>query len=215
MQDEINRGVYERVEQQWCAELPGGKVALELGGGIGTVTRVLTERHARVVSVEANGQLAEHWQRNTDGRAELRLGMVGGDRLTISREEWWKSSGSTEPTTALGPSRESRVAQLHLSDLVRELEPVAIMCDVEGSEYPTLALVARDGLLAGVADVIVELHPGLWSADEETRGRYDEALRVAMACAGFDVVRETKADGWPIGTAHPLGISHVWWRRRR
>lgn len=217
MRDEIDRGIYERIEQAWCAELPQGDTVLELGAGIGIVSRVLATRFRRVVSIEANADLMEHWDRNVSLDAamqvstatrELRIGMIGGEDLHVAGQEWWKSTGSPHVTTAVGAIATRRVKQLSLAALIAEVQPSAIVCDIEGAEVPALIDVADAAALRRVRDVIVELHPGLWEIKE-----YGAALANAMKDAGFTVSRDVKADGWPRGVPHPLGISHVWWTR--
>jgi FkbM family methyltransferase len=219
MRDEIERGIYERIEQEWSAELPGGDVALELGAGIGMVTRVLAQKYRRVVSIDANAQLAEHWAANVAGaRAELRIGLIcagaiGVRPFHVAREEWWKSTTSPVMTTALGSIRDVNVATLDLEALIDEVSPDVIMCDIEGAEAHTLVEMAERGALARVRDLIVELHPGLWTADGIHQREIEGALRSAMTHVGFTVLRATIADGYPPGTPHPIGISHVWWRQ--
>lgn len=227
MIDEIARGIFEKIEQDWCSELPGGDVALELGAGVGVVTRVLAERYRRVVAIEANVDLAPHWTANTQDVArstrhniELRCGVIGGRRFHAAGAEWWKSTVSTEPTTALGAIETRECPQLSVVDLICEIGPDAIMCDIEGAEMNSLRVAAETHWLDQVRDVIVELHPGLWDvhdapgleriAAEDVIGN---RMRAAMTDAGFVTYREVRADGFPRGTPHPLRISHVWWRR--
>lgn len=228
---EIDKGDFEGIEQSWVRDLPAGervgeyhkgvanRIALDLGAGIGLVTRVLRTKFDSVIAVEGNIDLSAHWSANQAallpqggfGSATLVNGIVGSDRMRVSDDEWWKSTTSDKPITAPTPTHDISGLRVSFAQLLEDHKPVTVVMDIEGAEYGELCEVAIGApeLLAGVDDLIVELHPGLWP-DPSQR---DNLVRMLTDC-GYTLVRRDVAKGWPVDTPHPLAIEHDWLTRR-
>ncbi len=171
-----------RYEGGECATLrrvlaPGDRV-LELGAGLGLISTVAAGVPGveRIVSVEANPDLIplirETHRLNGVTKVDLRNAIVapeaGEDAPFYLRRHFWASS--MEPDSF--PFRKVvSVARLGLGELIAELDPTVIVCDIEGGE---LGLFDRADL-ARVRAVVLELHPKVYG---------DEGLaRIAGALA--------------------------------
>lgn len=161
-----------RYESGECATLrrvltPGDRV-LELGAGLGLISTVAAQVAGvrRIVSVEANPELIplirETHRLNGVTNVDLRNGIVvpeaGEDAPFYLRRHFWASS--MEPHTF--PFRKVvSITTLGFGDLIAELDPTVIVCDIEGGE---LGLFDRADL-SRVRAVVLELHPKVYGAE--------------------------------------------------
>lgn len=139
---------------------------LELGSGIGFVSSYLATQLdvAQITCIEANPELCAYIERvheaNGITHASVRNAVALPDDAAwpadgtvpfYVTEPFWSSS-MTEPRST--PSTLTHVPALRLSDLVAELKPTVIVCDIEGGEASLFGSVD----LTGVRAIYMELH---------------------------------------------------------
>lgn len=180
----MRRGRYEGGE---CAALrrvlrPGDRV-LELGAGLGLCSTVaaMAEGVERVVAIEANPELLPliretHRLNGVEGRVDLRNGVAvpqGGDDIAFYiRPDFWASSMEAG---SRGYTRVETLPAIGLTDLIAELRPTVLVCDIEGGE-----LGLFDGLdLSGVRNLVLELHPKVYGKEGLAR------IGTVLACKGL------------------------------
>ena len=142
---------------------PGDRV-LELGAGLGIVGAVVGLNRApeRVVSFEANPDLIPHIRALHDlngltGRMDLRHAvlMAGADLPATAR---FHLHASYLGSSLTGQGRSVEVPVQDWADVVADLRPEALLCDIEGGEADLLAAADLSGLRA----VVVEFHPRVY-----------------------------------------------------
>ncbi|MFN6924047.1 MAG: glycosyltransferase family 2 protein [Tabrizicola sp.] len=145
--------------------VPGDRV-LELGAGLGlcSTAAALVPGVASVTAIEANPDLIPliretHRLNGVAGRVDLRNGVAvakGGATLPFYiRSDFWASSleGESRPY-----ERVEQLAGIDLADLMHELRPTVLVCDIEGGE-----LGLFDDLdLSSLRHVVLELHPKVY-----------------------------------------------------
>jgi FkbM family methyltransferase len=189
----MRRGRYEGGE---CAALrrvlqPGDRV-LELGAGLGLCSTVaaMAEGVERVVAIEANPELLPliretHRLNGVDGKVDLRNGVAvaagGGDIPFYIRPDFWASSMEAG---SRGYSRMETLPAIGLPDLIAELRPTVLVCDIEGGE-----LGLFDALdLSGVRHLVLELHPKVYGNEGLAR------IGTVLACKGLYPAAENHHD---------------------
>ena len=143
---------------------PGDRV-LDLGAGVGLLSTLAgsIDGIERVTAIEANPDLIalirETHRVNGVTGVDLRNGVVSaGAGAAVSfylRRDFWASS--VEP----GSRPYDRVASLPniaITDLIAEVKPTVIICDIEGAELDLFG--SAD--LSGVRSMIIELHPKVY-----------------------------------------------------
>jgi FkbM family methyltransferase len=163
----LRRDMYETPEVTAFAKFlePGDRV-LELGAGIGFISSFIARNcdPAHIACVEANPRLCDYI-----GRVHAENGVTNAsvrNVVALSDAAPWQEGGRmpfylTDPfwSASLTPPRDGSatrvgVEAVRLSDLVAELRPTVIICDIEGGECGLFE--ACD--LAGVRNIALELH---------------------------------------------------------
>lgn len=90
----IDEGVLQTIIQ--AAELTPDDTVIEVGPGLGVLTRELAARVARLFSVELDGNLAVLLQKKLDSLSNVSI--VNGNILDINPETMLKEAGLPEPT---------------------------------------------------------------------------------------------------------------------
>lgn len=184
-----------RYEGGECATLRrvlvAGDRVLELGAGLGLISTVAARVAGveRVVCVEANPDLlpliAETHRLNGVCDVDLRNAIVartgGGTADFYLRADFWASS--MEPDSR-PYSRVVKVPTFALSDLVAEVRPTVIVCDIEGGELGLFD--AAD--LTGVRAVVLELHPKVYGPEGLAR------VAGVLAAKGLTLAPENRTD---------------------
>ncbi len=150
---------------------PGDRV-LELGAGVGLLSSISAgiDGVEQVVAIEANPDLIplirETHRLNGITNVDLRNGIAAttnGDHVSFYlRTDFWSSS--MEPHSR-PYAREVSLQSFGIGNLIAELQPTVIVCDIEGGE---------DGLfdavdLSCVRAVVIELHPKVYGAAQRDR----------------------------------------------
>ena len=158
-----------RYEGGECAALrrilrPGDRV-LELGAGVGLLSTVagLVEGVESVTTIEANPDLIplirETHRLNGVTKVDLRNGIAtpdaGPEIPFYLRADFWASS--MEPDSR-PYQRVVHLRQWGLKQLIAEVNPTVIVCDIEGGEMGLFD--AAD--LSGVRAMVVEFHPKVY-----------------------------------------------------
>ncbi len=89
----FDRGVLEHISD--AAELQGEDNVLEVGPGLGTLTRVLSEHAGRVVAVELDEGLRERFAERTQGCGNVEL--VNADILKVDLNDLWLTRFGGKP----------------------------------------------------------------------------------------------------------------------
>jgi FkbM family methyltransferase len=150
---------------------PGDRV-LELGAGVGLLSAIsaMVPGVEHVTAIEANPDLIplirETHRLNGIGTVDLRNGIAaaeaGADVPFYLRPDFWASS--MEPASR-PYTREVRLPRFALPDLIADVRPTVIVCDIEGGEAGLF-----DGAdLSGVRAVVIELHPKVYGEDGADR----------------------------------------------
>jgi FkbM family methyltransferase len=184
----IRRGRYEAGERALLASVlrPEDRV-LDLGAGLGLVSASAARIAAHVTAVEANPALLpiveETWRLNGIRTARLLHGVVagsgGGTVPFYLRADFWASSLDAGPRAHVGMAEVRRIA---LGELLAEVRPTVLSCDIEGGEIGLFDAVDLSGLRA----VVIELHPKVYGEEGAAR------VRAALARQGLHPVRQEK-----------------------
>ncbi len=181
----LREGTYERKECDAVMRVvQAGDTVLELGGGIGYMSTLLSvkKRVARVVSYEANPALipyirsvhAANGVENVEIRNAL-LSAGAGDPVPFHvRRNFLGSSldGSIDPDSIV----ETHQIERHdIASTLSALKPDVLVCDIEGAE----AEVIPAGDWTGLRAAIIELHPQ-WIGEAGVRAVFE-----AMMAAGL------------------------------
>ncbi len=171
---------YESGEVASLRELlePGDRV-LEFGAGVGLCSTVaaLNADVAQVVTIEANPTMIPVIRQTYElngvvDRVDLRNGVVstqsGADIPFYVRGDFWASS--MEPDSR-PYQRVEQVPAASIHDLMEEIRPTMILCDIEGAELGLF----DEADLSSVRTLILELHPKVYG--DEGVGKITRALR--------------------------------------
>ena len=165
-----------RYEGGECAALrrilrPGDRV-LELGAGVGLLSAVSggVAGVESVTAIEANPDLIpiirETHRLNGVTKVDLRNGVIAADDGPeidfYLRADFWASS--MEPSSR-AYARAVKLPRFGLKQLMLDLRPTVIVCDIEGGEMGLF-----DGAdLSSVRAMVVEFHPKVYGDDGVTR----------------------------------------------
>ncbi|WP_211299458.1 FkbM family methyltransferase [Pukyongiella litopenaei] len=170
---------------------PGDRV-LELGAGVGLCSTIAAQNPDvdRVVAIEANPDmipLIQETYRLNDvcEQAELRNGVAtvrsGAEIPFYIRQDFWGSSMEAESRPF---ARVEQVPALAIDDLLAEVRPTVLVCDIEGGELGLF----DDADLSSVRNAILELHPKVYGRAGSAR------IVAALARKGLYLSPENKPD---------------------
>ena len=181
----LRDGLYERKECDAVMRVAReGDRVLELGGGIGYMSTLLSVRKkvARVVSYEANPTLipyirsvhAANGVENVDLRNALLAPQAGGPMPFHIRKNFLGSSmdGSVDPESIV---ETVAIEQHALGDVLTVETPDVLVCDIEGAEAALLPAGDWSGLRAAV----IELHPQ-WIGQAGVQAIFDTFQRAGL-----------------------------------
>lgn len=167
-----------------------GDMVLELGAGLGLCSTIaaLNPDIKGVVAIEANPGLVPliretHRLNGVESRVDLRNAVItrqaDGTVPFYIRADFWASSmeGSSRAYT-----HTTDLPAIALSDLLAEVVPTVIICDIEGGEYELF-----NGLdLSGVRNIVLELHPKVYGLEGEA------SIVGVLAAQGLHLVASNK-----------------------
>lgn len=162
----LRRREYEAREADAVRALVGPEdVALELGGGIGYMSTLMARscKARAVFTFEANPRLIPYIERvhaaNELDNAHVTNALLGpedGTATFYERENLLASSLEANPQGERSPVvREHEVDVLPIAEVMQEIRPTALVCDIEGAEAEVLPLAD----LSSVRVAVIELHP--------------------------------------------------------
>lgn len=165
MMDVLRGNNYEGAESKQINKLiQDNEVVLEVGAGIGFVSSLIVKNPLtkRAISFEANPLLIETIDRTVKRNvrdagerwevrnAVLKTGDAKGDADFYVHHDFWASSLAPMPN----PLRVDRVPYAGFNEVVSDLRPTMIVCDIEGGELDLF----RNADLTGVKKVFMEIH---------------------------------------------------------
>ncbi len=184
------------------AEIEPGEVVLEIGPGLGHLTRVLLQDGARVVAIEIDPELAERLSAEAMGNPALTV--LQGDFLTASPGEWLARAG-------LAGARYKVVANLpyyitsailrHLLETEHQPNLIVVMVQREVAQQITaqpndMSLLAVSVQFYGVTQLIAVVPAGAFyprpqvdSAIVQVRVEHPSRLPQVDAARFFQIVR--------------------------
>lgn len=162
-------------------KLAADDIVLELGAGIGFISTLCARKigSERVCAVEANPAMAEtirETYRLNGVSPRLICGLLGegeGDE-TFFVERNFISSSTRQRSSAAQPVRTRRY---DARDLLAEIRPSFLICDIEGGEQELLAYLPLDG----VRKLCIELHPHV-IGNRETSELFGRLLAQGFVC---------------------------------
>ena len=160
---------YEKGELKGLqAALKPGDRVLELGGGIGLISTAAAQVKgvSKITTIEANPKIIpviHETHRLNDVRGiDLRNGVVSSgpaqDVDFYVRKDFWASS--MEPDSRAYESVE-KLQNFDIRELVKEIDPTVIVCDIEGAELGLFDKVD----LSKVRVLILEVHPKVYGQE--------------------------------------------------
>ena len=179
----LRSGRYEGGERAALRALlrPGDRV-LEFGAGLGLLSTAaaLVPGVESVTTIEANPALLplirETHRLNAVPEVDLRNGVVSADDGPplpfYLRPDFWASSMGVAPNNWTEAVEVPRAA---IGDLLEELRPTVLVCDIEGGELGLL----DNADLGSVRAIVMEFHPKLYGAATEAR------LQALITAKGF------------------------------
>lgn len=181
----LREGTYERKECDAVARVvQEGDTVLELGGGIGYMSTLLsvTKKVARVVTYEANPALIPYIAsvheandvRNVEVRNALLTATGGAPVVFHIRQNFLGSSldAGTDPGSIV---ESVPVEQHRLGDVLPEVAPDVLVCDIEGAEADVLPA----GDWSSLRCAIIELHPQ-WIGQSGVQAVFDAMHRAGL-----------------------------------
>lgn len=170
--DQLLRDDYERPEINAALSLvrPGDRV-LELGVGLGIVSALVARCHetVRLTSFEANPGLIPHIRKLHDINGVTTVDLR--NRILLHRPDRpsvpfhlhrYFAEGSLIPSG--GTVAQVDVLTADFDEVVREVDPTVLVCDIEGGETDLLSRAD----LAPFRALIIEMHPRQTSAEGST-----------------------------------------------
>ncbi|MDJ0933092.1 FkbM family methyltransferase [Breoghania sp.] len=183
----VYEGRYERSEAAICkAELSHRDQVLELGGGIGFMGMLCAQicGSDNVTTYETNPDLERvirktHELNGVSPTLCMHAISREGSELTFFRDDNIISSGLIDRSFG----GETTVSARAIADVLAEIRPTALVCDIEGAEIDVLA----DVDLSGIDKIIIELHPKIVGNEA------NDALVTSFEERGFEMAGgETK-----------------------
>ena len=161
----LNDKWYEAIEAEKLRTIiQDNETVLEIGAGIGFISTLIAKnpKVSRIVSYEANplliSAIEDTLTRNVgkqDGRwaainGVLKTGHAEGDADFYVHADFWASS--LEPFSSA--IRVEKVPYHNINEVIAEIRPTLIVCDIEGGEVELF----RNADLTGVKKVFLEVH---------------------------------------------------------
>lgn len=182
----LREGTYERKECDAVSRVvhPGDTV-LELGGGIGYMSTLLSvkRRVKQVVSYEANPALipyiASVHAANEVSNVEVRNALLtasGGDPVEFHVRANFLGSSMDREADPDSITETVQIPQHRISDVLTEVKPDVLVCDIEGAE----AHVLPGGDWAGLRCAIIELHPQ-WIGQTGVQAVFDAMHKAGLS----------------------------------
>jgi len=181
----IREETYERKECDAVSRVVHeGDRVLELGGGIGYMSTLLSVKRkvARVVSYEANPALIPYIARvheaNEVKNVEVRnalLSAEGGDPVAFHVRRNFLASSMDREADPESITETVKIDQHRLSDVLEEVQPDVLVCDIEGAEADLLPA----GDWSGLRCAIIELHPQ-WIGQSGVQAVFDAMQRAGL-----------------------------------
>ncbi|MBR9894587.1 FkbM family methyltransferase [bacterium] len=181
----IREETYERKECDAVSRVVhAGDRVLELGGGIGYMSTLLSVKRkvAQVVSYEANPALipyiasvhAANEVKNVEVRNAL-LTAEGGDPVDFHVRRNFLASSMDREADPESITETVQIDQHRLSDVLEEVQPDVLVCDIEGAEADLLPA----GDWSGLRCAIIELHPQ-WIGQSGVQAVFDAMQRAGL-----------------------------------
>lgn len=174
----LKEGTYERKECDAVMRVVNeGDTVLELGAGMGYMSTLLSvkKKVAKVLSFEANPQMIPYIKSMHDANgvenAEVRnqlLSPEAGEAVPFYvRKNFLASSmdGEIDKDQIVG---EDLIERAVLGDVLAELNPNVLVCDIEGAEADLLPA----GDWSGLRCAVIELHPQ-WIGQKGVQAVFD------------------------------------------
>jgi FkbM family methyltransferase len=161
-----------------------GDVVLELGGGIGYMSTLLSVRQkvARVISYEANPALIPYiksmHEANEVTNVDLRNALLSpqaGDPLPFYVRRNFLASSMDRDADPDSVTEEVPIMQHAIGPVIETEQPNVLVCDIEGAEADLLPAGDWSGLRAAV----IELHPQ-WIGQSGVQAVFDAMQRAGL-----------------------------------
>ncbi|MBY6005794.1 FkbM family methyltransferase [Salipiger bermudensis] len=181
----IREETYERKECDAVSRVVHeGDRVLELGGGIGYMSTLLSvnRKVAQVVSYEANPALipyiASVHAANGVSNVEVRNALLtpdGGDPVDFHVRRNFLGSSLDREADPDSITETVQIDQHRLADVLEEVRPDVLVCDIEGAEADLLPA----GDWSGLRCAIIELHPQ-WIGQSGVQAVFDAMHRAGL-----------------------------------
>lgn len=181
----IRDETYERKECDAVSRVVHeGDRVLELGGGIGYMSTLLSVRRkvARVVSYEANPALISYiasvHAANEVTNVEVRNALLtaeGGAPVDFHVRRNFLGSSMDREADPESITETVQIDQHRLSDVLEEVQPEVLVCDIEGAEADLLPA----GDWSRLRCAIIELHPQ-WIGQSGVQVVFDAMHRAGL-----------------------------------
>ncbi|MDU8913339.1 FkbM family methyltransferase [Aestuariicoccus sp. MJ-SS9] len=181
----LREGLYERKECDAVMRVVNeGDTVLELGGGIGYMSTLLSvkKKVARVVSYEANPALIPYiatvHEANGVENVEMRnalLSAQAGDPVDFHVRRNFLGSSMDRDADPDSIVETVKIAQHPVADVLDDVKPDVLVCDIEGAEADLLPAGDWTGLRAA----IIELHPQ-WIGQSGVQAVFDAMQKAGL-----------------------------------
>ncbi|WP_417724165.1 FkbM family methyltransferase [Salipiger sp.] len=181
----LRQGTYERKECDAVARVVHeGDRVLELGGGIGYMSTLLSvsRKVAHVVSYEANPALIPYirsvHEANEVTNVEVRnalLTATGGDPVDFHVRANFLGSSMDRDSDPDSIIETVKIARHRLDDVLAEVAPDVLVCDIEGAEADLLPA----GDWSSLRCAVIELHPQ-WIGQSGVQAVFDAMQRAGL-----------------------------------
>ncbi|EPX81970.1 FkbM family methyltransferase [Salipiger mucosus] len=181
----LRGGTYERKECDAVSRVVrAGDCVLELGGGIGYMSTLLSvkKKVARVVSYEANPMLlpyiASVHEANGVKNVEVRNALLApesGAPVDFHIRQNFLASSLDREADPEGVTGTVQVPRHGLADVLPEVTPDVLVCDIEGAEAELLPA----GDWSGLRCAVIELHPQ-WIGQAGVQAVFDAMQRAGL-----------------------------------
>ena len=181
----IKQDAYERKECDAVMRVVReGDVVLELGGGIGYMSTLLSVRQkaARVISYEANPGLIPYirsvHEANDVTNVDLRNALLSpeaGDPVPFYVRRNFLASSMDRAADPDSVIEEVSIMKHAIGPVIEAEKPTVLVCDIEGAEADLLPAGDWSGLRAAV----IELHPQ-WIGQSGVQAVFDAMQRAGL-----------------------------------